>query len=252
MPGNTSQEAKITVGSVVAIFVGLIIIGSCIFAAFKVGQDTIAAKNILEEAVDLTDEGSYQEAIDTYLEIPKEYPLSLNKGKYLTRLLNNFPRQEIFEVALDLRESYKKQNEDYFINTAIKLYEYLIEEHPELAVKAEIEKIDADIEKMGEPIETGIYVKEIEKNLNGESEIIISHEAGDEIEILFSGPSSKIIKVPEGGSGTVMLDPGDYIIGIKDADTSNKVEILSNSFAAKLEADKSYQYELSFETIPSY
>ena len=175
MLDNNSQEAKITVGSVVAILVGLLIVGSCVFAAFKVGRDTIAAKNILEEAIDLGDEGRYQESMNTYLEIPKEYPLSINKGKYLTRLLDCFPQQEIFKTALDLRERYGRYNEDYFINTAIELYEYLIEEYPELVIKAEIEKIDADIEKMGEPVETGIYVRETEKNLNGESEVIISH-----------------------------------------------------------------------------
>lgn len=252
MSDNTSQEAKITVGSVIAILVGLIIIGSCVFAALKVGQDTIAAKNILEEAVDLRDEGKYREAIDAYLEIPKEYPLSLNKGKYLTRLLDNFPRQKIFETALDLRGRYGKYNEDYFINTAVHLYEYLAEKYPEIDTKAEVEKINAEIEKMGEPLEIGFTRKETENNLNGESEVTISHNAGDDIEILFSGPSSERIIIPDGRSETVLLDPGEYTIGIKDADISNKVDIRSDSFIDTFQADRSYEYSLDFETVPSY
>lgn len=252
MSDNTSQEAKITVGSVVAILVGLIIVGSCVFAAFKVGRDTIAAKNILEKAIDLRDDGRYQEAVDSYLEIPKEYPLSLNKGEYLAGLLDEYPSEEIFQTASSLRERYGMYNEDYFINTAIKLYQYLIEEYPELALKAEVERINAEIEKMGGPAEIGIYAEETEKDLNGESEVIIFHKAGDDIEVLFSGPSSKRITVPDSGSAAVLLIPGEYIIGIKDADVSNKVEIQSGSFAAEFQADKSYQYELTFETVPSY
>jgi len=252
MLNNAGQEAKISIGNIVAILIGLVIVGSCVFAAFKLCQDTIAAKDILEEAINLRDEGRYQEAIDKYLEIPKEYSLSLNKGKYLTKLLDGFPQEEVFKTALNLREKYEKQKERYFIDIAIDLYEYLEKEYPELAIEAEIEKINAEIEKMEEPIEARIYVEKTKKGLNGDSEVTIFHEAGDEIEVLFSGPSSKRIKVPDGESGTVLLTPGEYTIGIKDANPSNKVEIRSNSYTAILEANKSYKHELIFETIPSF
>ena len=250
MFNNTTQEAKISIGNIFAILFGIVVIGICVFAAFQTYQDTAAAKNILEEAISLRNKGKYQEAIDKYLEIPKEHPLSLSQGKYLEELIDEFPQKEIFNVASNLRGRYKKDKERYFINTAIKLYEYLVEKYPELAIKAEVEKINTEIEKMGKPIQASIGKKETGKNLNGKSEVTIFHEAGDEIEVLFAGPSPKRIKVPDGKSETALLTPGKYIIGIKDANPSNKVEIRSNSYTATFKANKSYEHKLRFEVAP--
>ncbi len=252
MLNNTTQEGKVSIGDIVAILFGIVVVGVCVFAAFQTYQDTAASKDILKEAISLRDRGKYQEAIDKYLEIPKEHSLSLNQGKYLNELIDKFPQKEIFKTASNLRERYKKDKERYFINTAIKLYEYLAEKYPEIATKAEVDMINAEIEKMGEPIQASVIEKEDEKNLNGKSEVTILHEADDEIEVLFSGPSPKRIKVPDGESETVLLTPGRYIIGIKDANPSNKVKILSNSYTATFKANKSYEHKLRFEVAPSF
>lgn len=227
------------------------VVGVCVLAVVGTFRDTAASKKVLEEAVALRDQGKYEESIDKYLEIPEKYSLSLSQGKYLNELLGKFPKEKIFEIAADLRERYKRDKKRFVIEAAIDLYEYLTETYPEVAVRAEAEKIGAEIEKMGKPIKASVRKEETPKALNGKSEVTISHGARDDIEVLFSGPSPKRIEVAKGKTGTVLLTPGDYTIGVKDANPSGGVEISSNSYTATFKANRSYEHELRFETIPS-
>jgi len=244
------KEGRISIGNIVLVLFGLAVVGFCVLAAVRTFRDTVASKKVFEEAVILQDQGKYQEAIDKHLEIPEKYSLSLSEGKYLNELLGKFPKEKIFEVAANLRERYKKDKKRFIIGAAIDLYEYLIETYPEVAVRAEAEKIGAEIEKIGKPIKASVGKKETAKALNGKSEITISHDARDEIEVLFSGASPKRIEIRKGKTGSVLLTPGDYIIGVKDANPSNSVKVLSNSYTAIFKANKSYEHQLRFEATP--
>lgn len=248
--GQDSNLRSLLEKIVIVLFVTAVV-GVCVLAVVSTFRDTAASKKVFEEAVALRDEGKYQEAIDKHLEIPENHSLSLSEGKYLNELLREFPKEKIFEVAANLRGRYKKDKKRFIIETAIDLYEYLAETYPEVAIRVEAEKIGAEIEKMGKPIKASVGKEETAKALDGKSEVIISHDARDGIEILFSGPSPKRIEVAKGKTGTVLLTPGDYTVGVKDANPSGGVEVSSNSYTATFKANRSYEHSLRFETIPS-
>lgn len=256
---NLRKKARISIGDTLHTLIGniivgivvLFLVGTFVLLPLSVFRNTLASKKLFKEAVALRDQGKYQESIDKYLEIPEKYSLSFGWGVDRNELLREFPKEKIFEIAAGLRERFKEDKERFVIETAIELYECLIEAYPEVAIQGEAEKIGAEvemeIEKMGKPIEASMGKTETAKALNGKSEVTISNSADDEIEVFFSGPSLKKMKVIKDKTGTVLLTPGDYTIGVKDANPFNSVGISSNSYTATFKANRSYEHRLRFK-----
>jgi tetratricopeptide (TPR) repeat protein len=159
----------------------------------------------------------YSEAIQKYSLLLRDYSYSMWASSEKADVLKNIPDDALFTFA-------KQYHQQMSYETAIRLYEVLLQYYPEsrYASEAEKAKIEAEIAQIAGqehgnlPPPSELPSEEPEED----AEYTITNDTSYVLTVLFSGPTTRSVILSPHATETITLEPGAYRVAAKVSDPS--------------------------------